>query len=161
VTEFKQAEQIKAFADEVFELSTASWKVQSRTHKKLEHELSETEFLALDILAKADRPYTVGEIQREIGILPAQMSRVIRSLETKAAKPLVSCKINLTDKRKVDVELTREGMDAYQTYRQIKLGAIQEMLEKLNEHDRNEFIRILRLIRENVHNLMQAQNLQA
>jgi len=151
VPEFTQAEQLKAFADEIFEVSTAAWKAQSRKREKLEPELSETEFLALDILAKADRPYTVGEIQREIGILPAQMSRVIRSLETKGPKPLVSCKINPTDKRKVDVELTEAGREAHQTYRQIKLGSIQQMLETLCERDRNEFMRILRLMRQNVH----------
>ena len=149
--DFKQAEQIKAFADEIFELSTVAWTAQSRSRGKGITELSETEFLTLDILAKAARLYTVGEIQREIGILPAQMSRVIRSLETKADKPLVACRINGEDKRKIDVELTDIGRKAHQAYREIKLGSIQKTLEQLDEQDRNDFLRILRLIRKNLH----------
>lgn len=159
MTEFSQAEQLKAFADEIFELSADAWRAQSRERGKLGVELSETEFLALDILAKADRPLTVGEIQREIGILAAQMSRVIRSLETKAAKPLVHCSINASDKRKIDVELTEAGREAYHEYRRLKLGTMQQVLEKLNEQDRNEFMRILRRMRGIVHNSLSGKEL--
>jgi DNA-binding MarR family transcriptional regulator len=146
--EFQQAEQLQAFADEIFELSKESWLTQSRRKGKMHPEITETEFLALDILAKAARPKTVGEIQREIGVLPAQMSRVIRSLESKGGKSLIHCRINAQDKRKIDVELTPAGREAHRSYREVKLGSIQKMLEVLNERDCNELIRILRLIRE-------------
>jgi DNA-binding MarR family transcriptional regulator len=148
VPEYTQAEQIKALADEVFDVSADAWRAQSRDRGKLGIELSETEFLALDILAKADGPLTVGQIQREIGILAAQMSRVIRSLETKADRPLVRCSINLSDKRKVDVELSEEGREAHHAYRELKLGTMQRVLEELSKEDRNEFMRILRKMRE-------------
>lgn len=152
MSEFRQAEQLKAFADEIFEASTAAWKAQSRERGQLETELSETEFLALDILADSDKPRTVGEIQREIGVLPAQMSRVVRALEHKGNSPLVRCSINAADKRKVDVELTEAGRRVHRAYRQIKLGTIQDVLEKLGSDDRNEFMRILRLMRKIIHN---------
>jgi len=148
VPEYQQAEQLQAFADEIFDLSRESWIAQSRSKAKMQLELSETEFLALDILAKAPRPCTVGQIQRELGVLPAQMSRVIRSLENKGPKPLVECKINAEDKRKIDVELSPAGRETHRAYREIKLGTIQKMLATLNAHDRSEFMRILRLIRE-------------
>jgi DNA-binding MarR family transcriptional regulator len=157
VTDYLQAEQLQAFADEVFELSKESWLAQSRGKSKKQPDLSETEFLALDMLAKAGRSYTVGEIQRQVGVLPAQMSRIIRSLERKGAKPLVQCRINPTDKRKIDVELTAAGREAHRLYREVKLGAIQKSLEVLAERDREEFMRLLRLIRENSRKTLKTQ----
>jgi MarR family transcriptional regulator, organic hydroperoxide resistance regulator len=146
-----QAQQVQEFTNEIFELSKVTWAVQSRSRGKSPHELTEAEFLALDMLAKAGRALNVGEIQREIGVLPAQMSRIIRSLESKGEKPLVTCRINPEDKRKIDVEMSPAGIEAHQAYRQVKLGSIKHMLEGLNENDRNELMRLLRIIRENMH----------
>ncbi len=144
----QQAQQLQEFANEIFELSKDVWAAQSRAKGKEQTEITETEFLALDILWRATGSLTVGEIQRQIGILPAQMSRVIRSLESKGHMPLISCRINPDDKRKIDVELTPAGRAAHQSYRQTKLGSIEKMLLTLSEHDRQEFMRILRLFRE-------------
>jgi DNA-binding MarR family transcriptional regulator len=159
VPEYQQAEQLQDFADEVFDLSKESWLAQSRAKDKKLTDLTETEFLTLDILAKAARSYTVGEIQREIGVLPAQMSRIIRSLERKGGKSLLQCRINLEDKRKIDVELSSAGREAHRLYREMKLGSIQRMLEALSDHDRNEFMRILRLIRESNRKLLEVNKL--
>lgn len=155
----QQAQQLQEFTNEVFELSKVTWAAQSRSRNKSPHELTETEFLALDFLAKAGRLLTVGEIQREIGVLPAQMSRIIRSLESKGEKPLVTCRINPEDKRKIDVEMSSAGVEAHLAYRQVKLGSIQHMLEGLNEKDRNELMRLLRIIRDNIHKTFTDSNL--
>lgn len=156
--QFQQAEQLQEFADEIFDLSRETWLAQTRAKSKKHPDLTETEFLTLDLLAKATgRTYTVGEIQREIGVLPAQMSRIIRSLEKKGAKSLVQCHINPTDKRKIDVTLTPAGREAHRLYREIKLGTIQKFLEALGEVDRAEFMRLLRLIRESGRNVRSAK----
>ena len=55
-------------------------------------ELKEVEFLTLALL-QANSTMIVGDIQRVLGVLPAQMSRVIRSLENRE-RPLISCGIN-------------------------------------------------------------------
>jgi len=158
VPQFQQAEQLQEFADEIFDLSRETWLAQTRAKSKKHPDLTETEFLTLDLLAKATgRTYTVGEIQREIGVLPAQMSRIIRSLEKKGAKSLVQCHINPTDKRKIDVTLTPAGREAHRLYREIKLGTIQKFLEALGEVDRAEFMRLLRLIRESGRNVRSAK----
>lgn len=156
---FQQAQQVQEFTNEIFELSKVTWAAQSRSRGKSPHELTETEFLALDILAKAGRSLTVGEIQREIGVLPAQMSRIIRSLESKGEKPLVNCRINPEDKRKIDVEMSPAGVEAHQAYRQVKLGSIQHMLEGLDEEDRNELMRLLRIVRDNIHKALKDSDL--
>ncbi|HOJ54889.1 MAG TPA: MarR family transcriptional regulator [Phycisphaerae bacterium] len=147
----QQAQELKDFAEEMFELSKEIWAAQTRAKGRSHAEISETEFVTLDILAKAEKTLTVGDIQRKIGVLPAQMSRIIRSLENKAEKPLIACKINASDKRKVDVELTPAGRQAYQSYRQTKLGATEKLLAALSEEDRTELMRLLRLIRDFMH----------
>lgn len=139
--------QLHEFAQEIFELSKSIWAAQTRSKSRHHAEINETEFLALDILSKAGRPITVGDIQRQIGVQPAQMSRIIRALESKAESPLVSCGINAQDKRKINVELTPAGKKAYEAYQAMKLGTIEKILSGLSEADRREFIRILRLIR--------------
>ncbi len=142
------AQQLKQFAEEVLEVSKDFWVAQSQSKGKKQPEITETEFLALDILTRSGQ-LTVGDIQRQIGVLPAQMSRIVRSLEHKGDAPLIRCTINPQDKRKIDVELTEAGRQMHQTYREIKLGNIEKMLASMNEHDRNELMRILRVIREN------------
>ena len=47
-------------------------------------DLSETEFITLDLLAKAES-MTIGEVQKLIGVVPAQMSRIVRSWEAQGA----------------------------------------------------------------------------
>jgi DNA-binding MarR family transcriptional regulator len=148
VPELEQARQLQEFAEEIFELSKDVWASQTRSKAKDQTEITETEFLALDLLVKS-QPLSVGEIQRHIGVLPAQMSRVIRSLESKGDKPLIACHINPEDKRKIDVEITPAGRKAHQSYREHKLGSTLKILQSLDEDDRAEFMRILRLIRGN------------
>lgn len=144
---FHQAQQLQEFAQEMFEMSKDIWAAQNKSKTKDQTELTETEFLTLDLLADR-QPQTVGDLQKQIGILPTQMSRVIRALESKSDGPLIRCQINQQDKRKVDVELTESGRQAHQAYRQFKLGSIQRLLTGLSEQDRLELVRILRLVRQ-------------
>ncbi len=138
--------QLEALAEEVFELNKLSWTARAQTRRRAECTVSEYEFLALDVLTKQG-PMTVGELQKHVGVMPAQMSRVIRSLEDKSDGPMITCAINARDKRKVDVTLTEAGRRAAGGYRTSKLAAITETLTCLGPSDRDEFIRILRLIR--------------
>jgi len=147
VPTMEQAKLLQDFVEEIFELSKDVWASQSRAKTKNQAEISETEFLALDLLSKS-QPLTVGEIQKHIGVLPAQMSRIVRALENKGDGPLIECKINLQDKRKIDVVLTEAGDNAHKAYRKLKLGSIEKILLALSEQDRQVFIRILRLIRD-------------
>ena len=146
----QQAQELKDFVEEIFSISKDFWVAQSRSRGRQEAEITETEFLTLDFLMRSEGPLTVGDIQRHIGVLPAQMSRVIRSLESKGEQPLIACRINPVDKRKIDVELTDAGRRAHQEYRRVKLGSFEKMLTNLSEQDRNELVRLLRKIRESI-----------
>lgn len=137
-------------AEEIFELTKLSWLARTRqTRAKGQIELTEFEFLTLDWLCKYDPdPLTVGDIQKRIHVLPAQMSRVIRSLEAKSAKPLIRCQINSQDKRKVDVLITEAGRKAHDAFREERLVSSRLILSKLSQDDRCEFMRIMKEIRK-------------
>src|SRR3954467_8750896 len=94
-------------------------------------DLKEIEFLTLSLLQQREK-LIVGDIQRQLGVLPAQMSRIIRALETRE-RPLIPCRINAQDKRKIDVELTPAGLAAFQEYQSARVRTISDLLAQLGE----------------------------
>ena len=104
-------------------------------------DLKEIEFLTLTILS-SHGTMIVGDIQRMLGVLPAQMSRVIRALEARE-RPLIACRINPQDKRKIDVCLTAAGEKALLDYQAVRVSRIAELLRRLTEEDQDELLRLL------------------
>lgn len=141
-----QHQELERLAEEIFELSNLGSRSRAARRRHGATDLSESEFLALDTLAKGE-PMTVGQLQRAIGVLPAQMSRVVRSLESKTDEPLIHCAINPRDRRRIDVTLTEAGRHTYHDYRESRLSGAVEVLAELKDRDRREFMRLLRLIR--------------
>ncbi len=137
---------LKEMANELFQMQTLSAATRSRSRKKGAADLTETEFLTLDLLTK-NKALTVGEIQRQIGILPAQMSRVVRALEKRPEGSLIKCRINRSDKRKVDVAISKSGRQLHKNYKEIRLQGMMNFLEVLDRKDCREFMRICRIIR--------------
>jgi DNA-binding MarR family transcriptional regulator len=104
-------------------------------------DLKEVEFLTLSLLHD-NGTMIVGDIQRLLGILPAQMSRVIRALENRD-RPLIQCRINTRDKRKIDVVLTGSGEKALVDYQGKRVRRIAEQLQSLTEEEQDELLRVL------------------
>lgn len=142
----KTQETLDQMAGEIFELYRYIALARSRQPTGPE-DLSETEFLALDMLMKQDLQ-TIGEIQKSIGIVPAQMSRIVRSLETQGGKGYVECKINPSDRRRIDLAITKAGKEAYNKFRDNRLRSMYQVLNVIPPDDRLEFMRILRQLRE-------------
>src|SRR5687767_11044516 len=92
-------------------------------------DLKEVEFLTLAIL-QDHATMIVGDIQRLLGVLPAQMSCIIRSLESRES-PLIVCRINPRDKRKIDVGLTAAGEQSLLDYQGVRVTRILELLRDL------------------------------
>jgi len=137
---------LDAMAEEIFALFKVIATARSRRPASAS-DLSETEFLALDVLAK-DGPLTIGEVQKRIGVVPAQMSRIVRSLEVEGGRGFVECKINHKDRRRIDVSLTDSGKRALNAFRQARLSSFYTALEALKPTDRCEFMRMLKGIRD-------------
>ena len=141
--------QLEQLADEVFGVVRMVSVLRARSKATGTEELSEPEFVALDLLTNCTS-MTVGEIQQQVGIPPAQMSRLIRSLEHKEAGALIKCSINEQDRRKVDVTLTEAGKKTYEHYRQARRATSLQFLQHLSQEDRDNFMRILRSFREEI-----------
>lgn len=143
-----QDESLQEMAEEIFALSimASRQRVVSKNQSDAA-ELSETQFLTLDTLVRGSTQ-TVGELQRTIGVLPAQMSRIIRSLETGFDSPLIRCQLNQADKRKIDVTLTAAGKHFYDAFRSARLAGTLQILSALPPEDRATFVRICRDIKK-------------
>ena len=137
--------RLEAIAQDLFEVITQLCMTVPRSRRR-EGDLKEIEFHALTILQERGT-MIVGDIQRLLGVLPAQMSRVIRSLENRQF-PLIACQINPQDKRKIDVHLTEAGEKALQEYQAVRVRRIAEILHDLSEDDQANLIQLLDRIRE-------------
>lgn len=138
-------ETLDKMAGEIFELYRLIAMARSRQPAG-HHDLSETEFLTLDALYK-DQPQTIGEVQKRVGVVPAQMSRIVRALEQRQGDPFIVCKINPADRRRIDLTLTNCGKEAYENYRSNRLASMTSILQVLEPDDRLHFMRILGQIR--------------
>jgi DNA-binding MarR family transcriptional regulator len=137
--------RVHELAQHLFDLVTHFCLISSRGRRR-SGDLKEIEFLTLSLLYH-HQTLIVGDIQRQLGVLPAQMSRIIRSLETRE-RPLITCRINPHDKRKINVALTPEGMTAFQEYQSARLGGICNLLSKLSDEDLEDLQRLLNKLHE-------------
>jgi DNA-binding MarR family transcriptional regulator len=109
-------------------------------------DLKETEYLTLALLHERGT-MIVGDIQRVLNVLPAQMSRIVRSLESRD-RPYIACRINPTDKRKVDVLLTNDGQKIFSDYRKHRVERILDIIRELDDDDQETLATLLERIRE-------------
>jgi DNA-binding MarR family transcriptional regulator len=136
--------RLEEIAQDLFEVMTRLGLITPRGRRR-PGDLKEIEYLTLAILQ--DRgTMIVGDIQRLLGVLPAQMSRVIRSLEARQW-PLIACRINSNDKRKIDVGLTEAGEKALMEYQGVRIRRIAELLRDLAEEDQESLIHLLEKVR--------------
>ena len=135
---------LDTMAGEIFELYQLVATARTRRPSGPD-ELSETEFLTLDVLSK-EQPLTTGEVQKRVGVLPAQMSGIVRALEKGGGKSFVACSINSKDRRRIDIILTEEGRAAYASFRAARLASMRQILAILAGEDRMHFMRIIRLL---------------
>ncbi|MER3416240.1 MAG: hypothetical protein C4297_08540 [Gemmataceae bacterium] len=122
-------------AQEIFDLVHQLLLLCGRGSQRL-GELTESEFLTLAILGQKGQ-MGVSDLQRQLRVLPAQMSRILRRLESRR-QPLVECRINMEDRRKVDVRLTEEGERIFRQHRLDRLRSLIERLHQLTDADLEE-----------------------
>jgi len=125
---------IRRLALQMFEMTKRTWLQSQREKFKGGYDLSESEFLALDALEDVPS-LSVGELRRHVGVLPAQMSRIIKALEQRYDEKLVVCAINPRDKRKIDVSITPTGRRAVAAYRRAKILVSTQAIRSLSDAD--------------------------
>src|ERR1700722_5367952 len=143
--------QLDELAHTLFDVVTKFCQSAPRGRRR-SGDLKEIEFLTLSLLYRRDT-LIVGDIQRQLGVLPAQMSRIIRALETRD-RPLIGCRINPNDKRKIDVALTPAGLAAFQEHQSARVRTIASLMGKLAAEDLQDLTRL-------IHKLQDALNHQS
>ena len=131
---------LEDLAHQLFDVVTRFCQGVPRGRKRA-GDLKDIEFLTLSLLNQRE-PLIVGDLQRQLSVLPAQMSRIIRSLEARD-RPLIACRINATDKRKIDVILTAAGRSAFLEYQTSRVRTISRLLAKLSRDDLGDVTRVL------------------
>jgi DNA-binding MarR family transcriptional regulator len=143
-----QVKRLNEIAQDLYEVITHLCLAAPRRRRA--GDLKEIEYLALAML-QGRRTMIVGDMQRLLGVLPAQMSRVIRSLESRQW-PLIECRINSQDKRKIDVGLTEAGGKALLEYQTVRVSRIAELLHDLSEEDQESLATLLDKMRNSMGN---------
>jgi len=142
------ATRVEDIAHELFEVVTQIC-ISTLRGRRRGGDLKEIEFLTLSLL-QANQTMIVGDIQRVLGILPAQMSRIIRSLENRD-RPYIECSINPRDKRKIDVCLTSYGEKTLGDYQDTRVNQIVGKLRRLSEDDQEDLVRVLHKLQAMLH----------
>lgn len=132
--------RLEELAQDLFEVMT-QLSLSTHSHQRRGVELKELEFLTLSIL-HLHQTMIVGDIQRLLGVLPAQMSRIIRSLENRQPA-LIECQINPQDKRKVNVRLTTSGSRALEEFQESRVRKLVQLLSAITEEDQEELSRLV------------------
>jgi DNA-binding MarR family transcriptional regulator len=145
-----RAKRLEEIAQDLYEVMTHLCLGAPRRRRA--GDLKEIEYLSLALLQDR-RTMIVGDMQRLLGVLPAQMSRVIRSLEARQW-PLIECRINAQDKRKIDVVLTEAGEKAVLEYQEVRVRRIVEVLHHLSEEDQESLTHLL----DKVKNSLESQS---
>jgi DNA-binding MarR family transcriptional regulator len=136
--------RIKGIADDLFGVVTQFCLAIPRSRRRND-DLTEVEFLTLAILHHRGT-MTVGDILRLLGVLPTQMSRIIRALDNRP-DPLVTCRINPQDRRKINVCLTKFGAKAFREYQAVRVRRIVELLHDLPAEDQEGLTGLLDKVR--------------
>jgi DNA-binding MarR family transcriptional regulator len=131
---------VEELAQALFDLATRFCLAAPRGRRR-SGDLKDLEFLTLAALHQ-HQTLIVGDIQRQLGVLPAQMSRIIRALEMRD-RPLIACRINSQDKRKIDVALTPAGARALKEHQSTRVHSIIELLVRLPDDELDHLHRLL------------------
>ncbi len=132
--------RVEDLAQDLFGLFTqVSLNTQPQQRRGME--LKEVEFLTLSLL-HVQGTMIVGKIQRMLGVLPAQMSRIIRSLENRDPS-LIECQINTQDKRKIDVRITPAGTQALLEYQEVRVNKLMELLRRVPDEEQEDLERLI------------------
>ncbi len=142
-----ERKRLEGIAEEILQLQFMFWKMRHLNRIDDPYDLSESEYATLDALSKSSH-CTVGELQKILDVRPAQMSRIIRSLENKGGTKLIECSINPEDKRKIDVSITDAGKTAHDEYRRRRLYANLELLMRLDRSEQENLKKLLESYRK-------------
>ncbi len=112
---------------------------KSRPHKQVNRSM-QGEPLVLQYIALQEGAVLPSEISSTMGISSARIAATLNSLESKG---LITRRIDLSDRRRILVDLTPDGRVQAEKHYQMVLKNVAGMLSALGEHDAKEYVRIV------------------
>lgn len=111
---------------------------KARPHRQISESMQGEAFM-LHYLAMNHGSVLPSEISQIMGISSARIAAALNSLERKG---LITRRIDITDRRKILVDLTPEGMALAEGQHQTILEDTSELLAMLGEQDAQEYVRL-------------------
>jgi len=111
---------------------------RARLNKSI-NEAVQGEGFVLQYIALQSGGVLPGEICHKMGVSTARVAMALNSLEKKG---LITRQIDLTDRRKILVSITQEGIVLAEKNYRVAVEAAARMLALLGEHDAMEYVRI-------------------
>ena len=103
------------------------------------------EMFMLNHMAHRGESVTPGELAAAMNTSSARVAVALRSLESKG---LVTRRIDMEDRRKINVSLTRRGLELVECHKKEIKDKIELILRQLGEDDTREYIRIVERMTE-------------
>jgi DNA-binding MarR family transcriptional regulator len=103
------------------------------------------ETFVLFYISKHEGNVIPSEISNEIGISTARVAATLNSLESKG---LITRKIDVSDRRRILVEMTPAGKEQVEKHFQMIMNTTTNMLRYLGEQDAKEYVRIMKRLSE-------------
>ncbi|QAT42781.1 MarR family winged helix-turn-helix transcriptional regulator [Aminipila luticellarii] len=117
-----------------------SHQLQTYTHHKKIDGIMRGEAFVIIYISESGGKVLPSEISREMNISSARIATALNSLEKKG---LITRQIDVSDRRKILVDLTADGKSLAIEHKQMALVAATHTMELLGETDAKEFIRII------------------
>lgn len=117
---------------------------KSRPQRRINESMRGENF-AMHYIIFHDGPVQPSEISKFMNISTARAAATLNSLERKG---LITRRIDLSDRRRILVELTEQGRAFAEQQQEQMLSHTTELLDRLGEPDATEGIRILRRVTE-------------
>ncbi|MGL6201701.1 MAG: MarR family winged helix-turn-helix transcriptional regulator [Lachnospiraceae bacterium] len=116
--------------------------MQSLRTERSQRQINESmhgEAFVLHYIACHGEAVLPSEISDEMNVSSARIAQTLNSMENKG---LITRQIDVNDRRKILVNITREGKKLAEKHHKSVLKDIAKMLSMLGEHDAREYVRI-------------------
>jgi len=117
-----------------------SYQFRSRGHQKKIDETMHGETFTMSYILRQGGIVLPSEISSEMNISSARVAVILNNLENKG---FITRQIDKSDRRKVLVSLTQEGVEFTEEHNKTVINSTARMLEALGEYDAKELVRIM------------------
>ena len=117
-----------------------SYQYRSRGHHKRFDVNMHGETFAMSYIFRQGGTVLPSDISSEMNISSARVAVILNSLESKG---LITRQIDISDRRRILVELTQDGQEFADVHNKAVVNYTVRILKSLGEHDAKELVRII------------------